>query len=116
MLLSIPILYISFSFAHEQRAELLSVMISSRFFHKIPRDLTHIVIIGIGGSSLGLKAIDTMLYHLPHRNDIVVKFLEHTDPLKIQKSLKKIRLHTTLFIVISKSGMTIETTSLMKYS
>ena len=79
------------------------------------KDLTHIVIIGIGGSSLGLKAIDTMLYHLPHRNDIVVKFLEHTDPLKIQKSLKKIRLHTTLFIVISKSGMTIETTSLMKY-
>ena len=79
------------------------------------KDLTHIVIIGIGGSSLGLKAIDTMLYHLPHRNDIVVKFLEHTDPLKRQKSLKKIRLHTTLFIVISKSGMTIETTSLMKY-
>lgn len=79
------------------------------------KDLTHIVIIGIGGSSLGLKAIDTMLYHLPHRNNIVVKFLEHTDPLKIQKSLKKIRLHTTLFIVISKSGMTIETTSLMKY-
>lgn len=79
------------------------------------KDLTHIVIIGIGGSSLGLKAIDTMLYHLPHRNNITVKFLEHTDPLKIQKSLKKIRLHTTLFIVISKSGMTIETTSLMKY-
>lgn len=79
------------------------------------KDLTHIVIIGIGGSSLGLKAIDTMLYHLPHRNNISVKFLEHTDPLKIQKSLKKIRLHTTLFIVISKSGMTIETTSLMKY-
>lgn len=81
----------------------------------ILRDLAHIVIIGIGGSSLGLKAIDTMLYHLPHRNDITLKFLEHTDPLKIQKSLKKIRLHTTLFIVISKSGMTIETTSLMKY-
>lgn len=79
------------------------------------KDLTHIVVIGIGGSSLGLKAIDTMLYHLPHRNNIALKFLEHTDPLKIQKSLKKIRLHTTLFIVISKSGMTIETTSLMKY-
>ncbi len=79
------------------------------------KDLTHLVIIGIGGSSLGLKAIDTMLYHLPHRNNIAVKFLEHTDPLKIQKSLTNIQLHTTLFIVISKSGMTIETTSLMKY-
>lgn len=82
---------------------------------EILKNLTHIVIIGIGGSSLGLKAIDTLLYHLPHRNDISLKFLEHTDPIKIQKSLKKIRLHSTLFIVISKSGMTIETTSLMKY-
>ncbi len=81
----------------------------------ILKDLKHIVIVGIGGSSLGLKAIDTMLYHLPYRNDINLKFLEHTDPLKIQKSLKKVKLQTTLFIVISKSGMTIETTSLMKY-
>ncbi|STQ86407.1 glucose-6-phosphate isomerase [Helicobacter muridarum] len=81
----------------------------------ILKDISHIVIIGIGGSSLGLKAIDTMLYHLPHRNHISLKFLEHTDPLKIQKSLKKIRIHKSLFIVISKSGMTIETTSLMKY-
>ncbi|RDU65375.1 glucose-6-phosphate isomerase [Helicobacter didelphidarum] len=82
---------------------------------EILKDLTHIIIIGIGGSSLGLKAIDTMLYHLPHRNDIALKFLEHTDPIKIQKSLKRIRIQTSLFIVISKSGMTIETTSLMKY-
>lgn len=78
-------------------------------------DLTHIVIIGIGGSSLGLKAIDSMLYHLPNRNNVSLKFLEHTDPIKIQKSLKKIKLQSTIFIIISKSGTTIETTSLMKY-
>lgn len=82
---------------------------------KILRGLKHLVIIGIGGSSLGLKALDTMLYHLPHRNDISIKFLEHTDPLRIQKSLKKICVHSSLFIVISKSGKTIETISLMKY-
>ncbi len=82
---------------------------------EILKDISHIIIIGIGGSSLGLKAIETMLYHLPHRNNISLKFLEHTDPLKIQKSLKKICIHTSLFIVISKSGMTIETISLMKY-
>ncbi len=81
----------------------------------IIRSLKYIVIIGIGGSSLGLKAIDTMLYHLSNRNGISIKFLEHTDPLKIQKSLDKVELKNTLFIVISKSGMTIETTSLMKY-
>ncbi|PAF45430.1 glucose-6-phosphate isomerase [Helicobacter sp. 11S02629-2] len=78
--------------------------------------LSHIVIIGIGGSSLGIKALDNMLYHLPNRKDISLKFLEHTDPVKIKKSIKKIKLQSTLFIVISKSGTTIETTSLMKYA
>ncbi|PAF51328.1 glucose-6-phosphate isomerase [Helicobacter sp. 13S00401-1] len=79
-------------------------------------NLSHIVIIGIGGSSLGIKALDNMLYHLPNRKDISLKFLEHTDPVKIKKSIKKIKLQSTLFIVISKSGTTIETTSLMKYA
>ncbi len=103
-----------YNLPYENRA-LQDSMLYIQHNQEIFKDLTHIVIIGIGGSSLGLKAIDTLLYHLPHRNDISLKFLEHTDPIKIQKSLKKIRLQTTLFIVISKSGMTIETTSLMKY-
>lgn len=87
-----------------------------QFNKSIISELSHMVIIGIGGSSLGLKAIDTMLYHLPNRKNISLKFLEHTDPLKIQKSLKKIKLQSTLFIVISKSGNTVETISLMKYA
>lgn len=74
-----------------------------------------IVIIGIGGSSLGLKAIDGILSHLPHRKDIGSIFLEHTDPIEIQESLLNIKLQDCLFIVISKSGTTIETSSLMKY-
>lgn len=74
-----------------------------------------IVIIGIGGSSLGLKAIDSMLKHLKTRKDIKLRFLEHTDPIDIQKTLKKIQLNQTLFIAISKSGTTIETSSLLKF-
>lgn len=74
-----------------------------------------IVIIGIGGSSLGLKAIDGILSHLPHRKDIGSIFLEHTDPIEIQESLLNVKLQDSLFIVISKSGTTIETSSLMKY-
>ncbi len=77
--------------------------------------IDNLIIIGIGGSSLGLKAIDSLLSHLAYRKGINLKFLEHTDPIKIGKSLKKVKLHNSLFIVISKSGTTIETSSLMKY-
>lgn len=78
-------------------------------------NIKNLIIIGIGGSSLGLKAIDTMLSHLPYRRNINLKFLEHTDPIEIEKSLNKIKLKNSLFIIISKSGKTIETLSLMKY-
>ncbi|MCX2716364.1 glucose-6-phosphate isomerase [Helicobacter sp. MIT 21-1697] len=77
--------------------------------------LSHLVIIGIGGSSLGLKAIDSMLEHLPHRNTLKLLFLEHTDPINITKITQGIKRENTLFIVISKSGTTIETSSLLKF-
>lgn len=77
--------------------------------------IKQIIIIGIGGSSLGLKAIDGMLKHLDSRKPIKLRFLEHTDPIEIQKTLKKISLKNTLFITISKSGTTIETSSLLKF-
>lgn len=77
--------------------------------------IKNIVIIGIGGSSLGIKAIDGMLKHLPRRKNIKLRFLEHTDPIEIQKTLNKIQLTQTLFIAISKSGTTIETSSLLKF-
>lgn len=77
--------------------------------------IKNIVIIGIGGSSLGLKAIDSLLSHLPARKNIQLAFLEHTDPIEIEKSLCNIHTKDTLFVIISKSGTTIETSSLMKY-
>ncbi|MWV61897.1 glucose-6-phosphate isomerase [Helicobacter saguini] len=82
---------------------------------KLLKSLTHIVIIGIGGSSLGTRAIDTLLNSLKNRNEIKLKFLEHTDSIATKKILKNIKLKSTLFIVISKSGSTIETTSLLKF-
>lgn len=96
-----------------------SALVESNNYIKANKDLLdkidNLIIIGIGGSSLGLKAIDSMLSHLPYRKEISLKFLEHTDPIKIEKSLKKVKLKNSLFIVISKSGKTIETLSLMKY-
>lgn len=74
----------------------------------------HIVVVGIGGSSLGAKAIYEFL--LPSNNyqkDLV--FLETVDPLEINHRLTKLDISDTHFVVISKSGSTIETISLFKY-
>jgi len=73
-----------------------------------------IVVLGIGGSSLGARAIYEFL--LPSANygkDLL--FLETIDPLKINHSIKKIDLNDAQFVVISKSGNTIETISIFKY-
>jgi len=74
----------------------------------------HIVVVGIGGSSLGARAIYEFL--LPSNNykkDLL--FLETIDPLKVNHSLRTIDLADTQFVIISKSGNTIETISLFKY-
>lgn len=72
-----------------------------------------IVVVGIGGSSLGSKAIHNALKYKKRTKKLV--FLESSDPLKINMELEKIDLKKSIFIVISKSGSTIETISLFKY-
>jgi len=74
----------------------------------------HIAIIGIGGSTLGTYAI----YNFLKKTNSYEKFLhffESTDPMDIQNRLKKLDIKDTMFIVISKSGTTIETISIFKY-
>ncbi len=72
-----------------------------------------IVVIGIGGSSLGIKAIESMLkLYTPNRKKIL--YLENLDPIVARNTLEKIEYEKACFFVISKSGSTIETTSLFK--
>ena len=74
----------------------------------------HIVVVGIGGSSLGARAIYEFL--LPSNSyDKDLLFLETVDPLEIKHSLRSTNLDDTQFVIISKSGNTIETISLFKY-
>jgi len=65
-----------------------------------------VVIIGMGGSVLGAEAIYSFL-----NNKIKKKFyfIDNLDQLKIEKLKKKNRLKKNLFIIISKSGNTLET-------
>ena len=74
----------------------------------------YIVVVGIGGSSLGARAIYEFLLQ-SNNYDKDLLFLETVDPLEINHSVKKVDLTDTQFVIISKSGNTIETISLFKY-
>jgi len=74
----------------------------------------NIAIIGIGGSTLGTYAIYNFLKKANEYKKSL-HFFESTDPMDIKSRLKKIDLENTLFIVISKSGTTMETISIFKY-
>ncbi len=75
---------------------------------------SNIVIIGIGGSTLGTYAIYDFLKN-SNKFEKKLIFLETTDPLDIKAKLNNIKLEDSLFIVISKSGTTIETLAIFKY-
>ncbi len=72
-----------------------------------------IVVIGIGGSSLGTKAVDSMLRHkYPEAKRLL--FLENPDPVDLERKLSTVEKKRSIFIVISKSGTTVETISIFK--
>ena len=73
-----------------------------------------IAIIGIGGSTLGTYAIHKFLKTSKTSNK-KLHFFESTDPRDVQSRIEKLDLNDTMFLVISKSGTTIETISIFKY-
>ncbi|SMC09672.1 glucose-6-phosphate isomerase [Nitratiruptor tergarcus] len=79
---------------------------------ELDQKFDRIVVIGIGGSSLGTKAVDHFLrYKKVHRP---IYFLENPDPVAIRHQFEQIPKENTLFIIVSKSGTTIETISIFK--
>ncbi|MDD4854406.1 MAG: glucose-6-phosphate isomerase [Sulfuricurvum sp.] len=85
----------------------MSLLNSTVFFDTI-------AVVGIGGSSLGIKAIDRLLQaSTPHAKKIV--YFENSDPISIAHESSRIEFAKTLFVVISKSGGTVETLSIFKY-
>ena len=81
--------------------------------HKL-ESITDVVVVGIGGSSLGAKAIYNFLEPL---NNLTrhLHFLDSTDPIAIRNCCQKLNLNTSHFLIISKSGTTIETIAIYKY-
>ena len=65
-----------------------------------------VVIIGMGGSILGAKAIYSFLKYKIKKKFI---FFDNLDDMKIKSFIKKKSYKNILFVIISKSGNTIET-------
>jgi glucose-6-phosphate isomerase len=69
----------------------------------------HLVVCGIGGSGLGIRAFSNFLLPVSQWHRVTV--LDHVDPAYLSEWLAETELSRCVFCVISKSGQTIETLS-----
>jgi glucose-6-phosphate isomerase len=98
--------YAALNLAHEMPAQLPQIQ-------KMAADLRchqDVLIIGIGGSSLGAKALQQALALQPALAGTPrLHFVENIDPYFLQRLLSSLVAETTAVLCISKSGGTIET-------
>ena len=66
------------------------------------------VVLGIGGSNLGARALINILQG---NCDKEIFFIDNIDPIQFSNSISKFNINRTGFIIISKSGSTPETLS-----
>lgn len=88
----------------------LGMDIVSKIEEMAKRDFDSVVLVGVGGSSLGVKALYDMLNL---QKELI--FLDNLDPYSIEQNSTKINPNRSIFIISSKSGTTIETISIYKY-
>jgi glucose-6-phosphate isomerase len=73
---------------------------------KLLENTTDIAVLGIGGSSLGGKALQALR---PSKATPRLEFFDNPDPVSWSEALARFDLKTTRFVAISKSGGTAET-------
>lgn len=77
----------------------------------------HLLVFGIGGSSLGaqalIEALNTPLWNRlskgKRKGFLTCDFIDNLDPQIIRNVLSRLKLDETLFVIISKGGGTVET-------
>lgn len=77
----------------------------------------HLVVIGIGGSSLGsqalIESINSPLWNrlsrAKRKGFLTVDFIDNLDPIVIRNVYNRLKFEKTLFLVVSKTGGTLET-------
>lgn len=82
------------------------------FGKKISRLYEKFVVVGLGGSSLGPKAVKDAW---GQQNNCQVEFLDNIDPYSFDKFISKTNVKKTMFNIITKSGTTVETLTMFAY-
>ena len=103
----------SFYLAQQKKAaEFAEAVHSGRIVNESGELFTTAVQIGIGGSDLGPRAMYLALENWAKQNDVCrmqAKFISNVDPDDAASVLHSVDLGKTLFILVSKSGTTLET-------
>ncbi len=79
----------------------------------IDEGFTHVLLLGMGGSSLAPEVFRKTFGF--SEDDLDVDILDSTDPDSVRTFEKKLNPEKTLFVVSTKSGGTVETLSFFKY-
>ena len=84
------------------------------FGAEVKRDgFTHVLLLGMGGSSLGPEVLETVFGHAAGYPQLHV--LDSTDPAQVRAFERKVDLARTLCVVSSKSGSTLEPNIFKQY-
>lgn len=91
----------------------LDLLEESKEFIKDKGHIKNIILLGMGGSSCGVKALKALL---AHQNNTKRKLfiLDNTSFETLYYTLHQIKLEESLFLLVSKTGSTIEVISLFK--
>lgn len=87
-------------------------IIDEDFKAKIDGEFDQVVILGIGGSALGARCLGEML---GRANGPGLYIIDNVDPILVATVASQLDPEKTLFLVISKSGETIETNALYSF-
>lgn len=82
------------------------------FGKKISRLYKNFVVVGLGGSSLGSKAVRDAW---GQQGDCKVDFLDNVDAYSFDKFFSTIDVKKTMFNIVTKSGTTVETLTMFAY-
>lgn len=82
----------------------------------LEKGFTHVVLLGMGGSSLAPEVISRIVGSTNlEGKGLNFQVLDSTDPAQIHSIVENLPIHTTLFIVASKSGTTGEINAFLDY-
>ena len=72
------------------------------------KQFTHLVILGVGGSSLGAQTLVDFQGNFS-KKDMEIHFVDNVDPSTVDNLLENLPLEKTVVLTVSKSGTTLET-------